>query len=431
MLLLAACTSDNPLPDPHHYAATHAQNVRELTLDVLPPVRTLTQDEYRAEAAQNATQETDADIERTLLSYGRLGFYPPGFDLRGSAAARSDLYIAYYDGQTKSVTLVGNPKHPTIVHELVHALQDQHFDLSRIEPGDHISSDEALARSSLVEGDAVLAEFRDDVVDQGGDVIASIQPYVTLPFAEKVASDTFESTTLPKILASHAAFAYGFGTLYVTSQVGVTTFRYDLSQSNALFAAGARPHSTAEVMRVGLGGTAHDLEDTGLDVVPDFLGVDYEVDFVDRLGAWLTYVLFLPTTQQLPTPGAPAGVDYDFASRLTGDQFAFFRRKDGTASAITWTTIWDEESTAAAFEMLLPLLPQVDNEHVHTERHGRQVFFSKNLDEPTAARLAENAIYTSAERRLTAFRRPNVGSFPLTVSPQAGGLRGPAPPARE
>lgn len=40
-----------------------------------------------------------------------------------------------------------------LAHEVVHALQDQHFDLRR---GDDLNEDEALAYSALAEGDAVL-----------------------------------------------------------------------------------------------------------------------------------------------------------------------------------------------------------------------------------------------------------------------------------
>lgn len=45
---------------------------------------------------------------------------------------------------------------PTLVHELAHALQDQHFGLSF----DGKNSDESLAYRALVEGDAMLTEYR-------------------------------------------------------------------------------------------------------------------------------------------------------------------------------------------------------------------------------------------------------------------------------
>jgi hypothetical protein len=43
-----------------------------------------------------------------------------------------------------------------LIHELVHALQDQHFDLQKFAPADPMS-DAATARAALVEGDATLA----------------------------------------------------------------------------------------------------------------------------------------------------------------------------------------------------------------------------------------------------------------------------------
>ncbi len=46
-----------------------------------------------------------------------------------------------------------------VVHELVHALQDQHFDLERFKGDEDPLSDAAAARDALVEGDATLAMF--------------------------------------------------------------------------------------------------------------------------------------------------------------------------------------------------------------------------------------------------------------------------------
>jgi uncharacterized iron-regulated protein len=65
----------------------------------------------------------------------------------------------YYDIKKKTLFLYDDVKSNywkgTLIHEMVHALQDQHFGLEKLhEP--FIGSDEELARAALIEGDATL-----------------------------------------------------------------------------------------------------------------------------------------------------------------------------------------------------------------------------------------------------------------------------------
>ncbi len=96
----------------------------------------------------------------------------------------------YYDPEVDSLVLANwvpeGLQRMVAVHELAHALQDQHFDLERI-VGPHIAiTDEALARLALVEGDAILTS--EDVIRrergspslqaQGAPTVASIDQMV-------------------------------------------------------------------------------------------------------------------------------------------------------------------------------------------------------------------------------------------------------------
>jgi uncharacterized iron-regulated protein len=66
---------------------------------------------------------------------------------------------AYYDIRKKEVVLYddikGNYGKGVLIHELVHALQDQHFDLKKLHEAT-FGSDAELARAALIEGDAML-----------------------------------------------------------------------------------------------------------------------------------------------------------------------------------------------------------------------------------------------------------------------------------
>src|SRR5262245_25028717 len=66
---------------------------------------------------------------------------------------------AYYDIIKKEVVLYddikSNYSKAVLIHELVHALQDQHFDLKKLHQAS-FGSDGEMARAALVEGDAQL-----------------------------------------------------------------------------------------------------------------------------------------------------------------------------------------------------------------------------------------------------------------------------------
>jgi hypothetical protein len=67
--------------------------------------------------------------------------------------------LAYYDPQTKKITVKGKSTDDpatrvTVAHELTHALQDQHFDLQKLEK-DAAKAHAATPLRTVVEGDAV------------------------------------------------------------------------------------------------------------------------------------------------------------------------------------------------------------------------------------------------------------------------------------
>jgi hypothetical protein len=76
---------------------------------------------------------------------------------------RGDLVLGFYQPSKKSITIVSEKRPPalpnerTLAHELVHALQDQRFDLGSMRQGKTL--DAANARNGLVEGDAGLVEY--------------------------------------------------------------------------------------------------------------------------------------------------------------------------------------------------------------------------------------------------------------------------------
>ena len=314
--------------------------------------------------------------------------------------------------------MVGEPEHSTLVHELVHELQDQRFDLEHVHPS-RLSSDESLARSALVEGDARMAEYRDLLWDRGQEVENTLNDFVSLAAAYQDADTIFRGTKLPLIFASHSAFAYSFGSSFIADRLGIRQGRRSYAAVDALFAAGGEPTSTQAVLRSGQ--RVDPIESTGLDALPFAFAADWTVEAVGRIGEWYTYVLLYPAAPDKATLAAQLHA-------WDGDQLLTLRKKDGgtppsatSPSAIVWTTIWDDAEAAAYFAHQLDSAQHLavkgdgatgphsrvsflDGEDVWLEQRDREVCFVKNLPPALAERLAHAALSTAGEQRLEVAR---------------------------
>ena len=153
----------------------------------LPTIRLITEDQYRAEHAEDAGSpeplladggvpdgglSADAGVDGGPSS-SRATPYLRGLELLGLAhidEADDELpelvnVAAYYSGEERRVTLLdrGEPQdsvsaQTTLAHELVHSLQDQQLGLSDVRRSTGRSTDASLALGCLIEGEAVLYE---------------------------------------------------------------------------------------------------------------------------------------------------------------------------------------------------------------------------------------------------------------------------------
>ena len=116
-----------------------------------------------------AERDRDAEAIERLSASARvlaaLRHVPPDSDLEAIVEElQSATVVGLYDAQD-GVAYISSDEVPlepgpatTAAHELVHALQDQHFDLTRFEDIPTDDGDAALAFLAVVEGDAVLVE---------------------------------------------------------------------------------------------------------------------------------------------------------------------------------------------------------------------------------------------------------------------------------
>jgi hypothetical protein len=135
----------------------------------------MSESDFEEQVTRQRSDLTDSDredIENTAGLLRAIGLIAGDVDLFDSANALAGAgVLGYYDDEDKAIRLRGGTLSPTVkvtlVHELTHALQDQHFDIGGRMRGfqRRDSSEAASAFRALVEGDAnrVEAAYRADL----------------------------------------------------------------------------------------------------------------------------------------------------------------------------------------------------------------------------------------------------------------------------
>jgi hypothetical protein len=145
-----------------------AERIRGLKLRVQPPwLRRTRTDVYRYYSRTISGRGREREVRLATALYAAFGFWGPDFDLVGvQLKAQTGAIGAFYVPEERSFTLVPQEgvrlnkfvqmeKDAQVVHEYVHALQDQHLNLSGLRM--NAGNDRGSAVRALVEGDAVLA----------------------------------------------------------------------------------------------------------------------------------------------------------------------------------------------------------------------------------------------------------------------------------
>ncbi|MFB6360383.1 MAG: Hvo_1808 family surface protein [Halobacteriales archaeon] len=152
-------------------AMARVEAIRRLEFRRTVPVKLESRDDFRARQANDTT----APALRTFDNAKFEALFLIGEDENSIAVQNQNTgasVLGFYSSSRNAIVLISENRsnlqvdEGTLVHELVHALQDQHFDLSQY---DARTRDGANAESGLIEGDASLVEFRyEDRCSEGG-----------------------------------------------------------------------------------------------------------------------------------------------------------------------------------------------------------------------------------------------------------------------
>jgi hypothetical protein len=199
-----------------------AAEVRGLPFLSTPTVVILDEAEFTTRVADLIAEELDEEEMAIDSSYlALLGMLPEGTDLYGLFI---DLYseqvAGFYDGDELEMVVPASPdgftplQRITVLHELVHALTDQHFDFN--DDYDVLSEDgngdDASALLALIEGDAQRASF---VYMEGLSPLEAVQAATE---AFQIESPVFDS--VPTWMRSDLLFPYQEGLTFTDALIG-------------------------------------------------------------------------------------------------------------------------------------------------------------------------------------------------------------------
>ncbi len=182
------------------------------------PVRSVSKDDVekyiRSAIAEETTDEEFSGYEK-ILAY--LGLIPAGMDLKETLIqAYRENIAGYYDDREKAFFVVQGSSsqaldNVTIAHELVHALQDQHFDLSSFDDITRHDDDAALGVMGLAEGDAtdIMWRYATGYAPRGE---GPVPEYATVT---SISLGPESMPGMPMIIMQNMLFPYTYGTRFV------------------------------------------------------------------------------------------------------------------------------------------------------------------------------------------------------------------------
>jgi hypothetical protein len=232
VVILASCTSASPL-DP---AMRSVEQIRGLKFT--RPVRNVTID--RADLPAHLRKQMERSMPYSVEEWSSVLKALQLVDLEpGEVLPRLlDLYqsqvLAFYDPQTHTyysirqlpefppeMTKLADPKlleETVMVHELTHALQDQHFGLAAREKSLRHDTDASLAYHAVLEGEAVLVMIAHVLAKMGVSLDEAIRDDATLGMlTAAVQSDQMIDASTPRYFAEMLKFPYLEGMKFVVA----------------------------------------------------------------------------------------------------------------------------------------------------------------------------------------------------------------------
>ena len=286
-------------------------------------------------------QVREQHTEQEARAYGRcfeaLGVIPPGTDLMA-------LFIRLYDEQVgafyipqeralytfQDMSLSAGMDRMILAHELTHALQDQHYDLTKFPLHVKDNDDLALATSALLEGDAtvLMTQFYARSAAEGG-MWKDLLVMLTAQKTEKLQA-------APPFLRELMLFPYQEGQKFV--------FALQLEGGDEALDRAFRnpPVSTEQILHPEkFWGERDDPRPVTVPVISSPAWQRIGSNVLGELG-----IRAMLATQLRFTEAQAAAAGWD------GDRYEVYERGAGGPLGLVWLSVWDQEQDAEEFAAL-------------------------------------------------------------------------------
>ena len=276
----------------------------------------------------------EGEVERIRDTYALLGLVPETLDLEALFLALYTEQVAgFYDPDSVALYVRSGQDEETVesvlVHELVHAAQDQSVDLGAL-TGRTRGNDRRIAAQAAAEGHATLVMLEYALEKQQGaevDLVA-IPDFIDLmgPSLAAAASSSPVLSAAPGIVRESLIFPYVQGTEYVR-------VLWQRRPGRPPPFGELLPHSTEQVLEPE---RAFGPEpDAPVDI--DISGGGASVTYTNSLGVAEIGILF----EEVAGDGRPI-------RGWEGDQFALVEGDDGSRGLVWWS-VWEDEAARDAF----------------------------------------------------------------------------------
>ncbi len=248
----------------------------------------------------------------------------------------------YYDPEKKTFFIAdwlpADQQKPVMVHELTHALQDQHYDLNRILEGDRKLQDDdrLLAHMALFEGDAT-AVMLDYILEPAGRNFAQLPDLVFVMRSQFSSMEAqFEVfRQAPVYVKEILLFPYAYGAAFLQKARAAQSWE----AVNKIYSD--LPASTEQIMHPEKYlGTRDNPRTVSLENPLSRLGNAWKVAYSNVLGEFTISLLLKVHVPEERAKAAAAG--------WAGDRVYLLEGKNG-ASGIIGSTLWDTAEDADEF----------------------------------------------------------------------------------
>lgn len=348
--------TDEELHDYVSRSMARVEYIRDLKFQSMVSVEVISRDEYRSriEAEDDNSTYDDDFVRWNNVVWQSIFVVDQHTDVNDDFdAVRGEAVSGFYDTRTGNVTIVSGGDedltidNATLIHELTHALQDQHFNLSD-ERFTGKTQDEQLAILGLIEGDA---------------------DYVMLRYIEYCETE-WECVETPPTTSDESPdpgeFNFGVWALLYQPYSDGPAYVHDLVEADGWTAVNqlyADPPSTSReiIHREPFVIDPIEVEDTSSPAWRPY--AEYGVDGTDRLGEASIFVMFWYQSLEF-NAGVfdPISVfttelhpysEHNYRSTpstgWTNDILVPYRSTSGNDDAYVWVTRWETDRDAESF----------------------------------------------------------------------------------